>query len=122
MDSLTLPQLSTDAASDYGSDIDLPSDYGSDLEVEEQLLGEVLAGLAVNAPKLEVVIYPSIEVDDDEVSELAVVVHKLPPSAVRFATVATEIPLVTPRKKRPASIEVEYDCHSRQLWSGMDPS
>ena len=121
MDSLTLPQLSTDAASDYGSDIDLPSDYGSDLEVEEQLLGEVLAGLATNMPKSEAVIYPSIEVDEDEVSKLAVVIHKLSSSAVRFTSVATKIPSVMPRGKRPASIEVEYYHYSRQSWSGTYP-
>jgi exonuclease V len=118
MDALSLPQLSTDAASDYGSDIDLPSDYGSDLDIEEQLLGEVLAGIAANTLKPEAVSYPSIESDDDETTELAAVIHKLSPSAVRFSTVAAEIPHATPKGKRRASIEVEYDRHSRQSWSG----
>jgi exonuclease V len=119
MDALSLPQLSTNAASDYGSDIDLPSDYGSDLEIEEQLLGGVLAGIAANPLKPEAVLYPGIEDDDDEITDLAVVIHKLSPSAVRFSTVATEAPHATPRGKRRASIEVGYDRHSRESWSGM---
>lgn len=119
MDTTSLPQLSSDVASNYGTDVDLPSDYGSDLdiELEEKVLSNVLGGIAATAPKK--LVYSSTKADD-EVSELAVVVHtSLSPTAVRSDPAASKSALATPRGKRRVSIEVEYDRRSRQTWSGM---
>ncbi|KAF2787932.1 hypothetical protein K505DRAFT_329311 [Melanomma pulvis-pyrius CBS 109.77] len=109
-------QLNVDSStSDYGSDIDLPSDYGSEVDLEETLLADVLTGITATAPNTT--IYPSIEADD-EVSTLAVVIHKSPSSTfAHLGPVATEGSPVTPRGKKHTSVEVEYDRRSRQSWS-----
>ncbi|KAF2477791.1 uncharacterized protein BDR25DRAFT_275194 [Lindgomyces ingoldianus] len=90
MDPTTAPQLHTDSASDYGSDISLSpaqSKYGSEFDLEEAaLIGNLLTQIAATAP--------TIEGNEAQVGEC----------------------LDRPFSRRPL-VEVEYDSLSSKAWS-----
>jgi exonuclease V len=118
-------QLTVDAHSDYGSDIQVrtptASEYGSEFDAEEEtLIGDLLTQISTTAPTEKTVIYRSGAQDD--ASPPTVLLHSSPPSAVVHLATDATVELSPRRAQRSPSVEVEYDSPSREAWSGTVPS